>query len=1012
MIAKKYIPLLLAALLLAGGAVLLAAAWPIPTAIAGPAGQQPPASAQAVTLYVSSVTGDDGGNCTLDAPCRTLQRAADLAADGDSIWVAAFDNFTPATYTGGGSAVVTIQHSVTMRGGYVYVHSTVPPIHNWTPGFLPSTIDGEGARRAVAISGDVTPTLQLLTLQNGSAVDGGNVYVDGAQPQLLGLLIQNGTATRGGGIYLNNSIALLTGVIVQGNQADQGGGIYSQDSATRVVEAAVYSNTAATAGGGFYLDGPLSLNPLDWPILMNNYIRYNRAPAGAGLYMYESIPLLVNDVIADNQADGHGGAMYLYASSPQGFHNTLAANAGSDGVYLTHLPGSLWPPVPPIPSLPTLTNTVVVSQAVGLYADTTGLPYPLENRATLRGTLWSGNGSDTAGPGDFDIGTTNVYSLPLFTCAGDPPGCNNPYHLQDASPAVDAGVPVALSLPGTDLLVDIDGQLRPSGSGFDIGVDEVTQPTSAWLLPPLSARVAMPGETVTHTHLLLNTGLADDSFDLALTGGQGWSTLLTPSPIDVAAQSSATVTVQVIVPADAAGGTLETTVLTATSRLGPSTAWAVQTTQVVTAPATADLAIAKTADVQRVAPGEAVHFTLTITNDGPLSSTVAYTLTDTAIPTTAVAAIIAPPGCQVNSATAQFTCSLSLPGGAVPVTQELGVVITTTSTYTGPLVNAAAVQGEVTDPNPFNNLAQATVLVWPSAPRIAVTPEQVAVTLVSGYSTTRELSISNQGDAALNWSVVEAIPPATWLAEEPLSGTTAPSQSTAVVLAFGAAGMAAGTYSTTLNVLSNDATSPLVPVTATLTVITFCRPVAATAFTWEPLDPAAGQAVTLTAQATGTAPISFAWDFGDGSSGSGSIVTHTFAAGTYTVSLAAENPCGQETVRHVLLVLPACMPVTGTALFRQPPAPAAGEAVTLTAQATGTEPITFEWAFGDDGTGSGPIVTHTFASAGLYTVTLTATNACGQDLVQSPVTVLPPGTVYRIYLPLVTRGYTSSRLSR
>jgi PKD repeat protein len=79
-----------------------------------------------------------------------------------------------------------------------------------------------------------------------------------------------------------------------------------------------------------------------------------------------------------------------------------------------------------------------------------------------------------------------------------------------------------------------------------------------------------------------------------------------------------------------------------------------------------------------------------------------------------------------------------------------------------------------------------------------------------------------------------------------------------------------------------------------------------TTFAWTPLTPTAGQLVTFAASATGTAPVTFTWEFGGGSTATGQQVTHTFAdTGTYAVTLTAANPCGQAgAVRSVEVVPP------------------------------------------------------------------------------------------------------------
>ena len=407
-----------------------------------------------------------------------------------------------------------------------------------------------------------------------------------------------------------------------------------------------------------------------------------------------------------------GAALYLWASSPQLFQNTIAQNSGDSGIYLTDEPGQAWPPVAPIPSLPTFTNTIVASQTLGVYVDSSGLPAPLENQITLKSTLWWGNGNDAKGPG-LVVRENDIEGDPRFKCTGKLSDCVLPYHLEEDSAAVDAGIVPALSIPGTDLLVDIDMQLRPSNQAYDIGADEVvTRAFDTWFMPPLSTLSAEPGQTVTHTHQLMNTGQQTDTYDLSFHSDSGWATLLSAPSITLTAQASATVQVRVSVPETATRNMRDTSTstITATSQGAlERKGHAVDVTNVITG-GTADLSLGKWADADVVSPGEAVRFTLVITNAGPLTDTVAVTLTDRALPVEAIAGIEAPSGdCWSDVPRGMVTCTLTLEGA--PITQSLDVVITSSETYTGLLVNTAGIRSSARDLKAGNNLAEATISV-------------------------------------------------------------------------------------------------------------------------------------------------------------------------------------------------------------------------------------------------------------------------------------------------------------
>jgi chitodextrinase len=57
-----------------------------------------------------------------------------------------------------------------------------------------------------------------------------------------------------------------------------------------------------------------------------------------------------------------------------------------------------------------------------------------------------------------------------------------------------------------------------------------------------------------------------------------------------------------------------------------------------------------------------------------------------------------------------------------------------------------------------------------------------------------------------------------------------------------------------------------------------------------------GSATQLIASISGGSSVSYSWDFGDGSSGTGAVITHQYAApGSYTATVTASNTFGQET---------------------------------------------------------------------------------------------------------------------
>lgn len=127
--------------------------------------------------------------------------------------------------------------------------------------------------------------------------------------------------------------------------------------------------------------------------------------------------------------------------------------------------------------------------------------------------------------------------------------------------------------------------------------------------------------------------------------------------------------------------------------------------------------------------------------------------------------------------------------------------------------------------------------------------------------------------------------------------------------------------------------------------------------------------------------VSYAWDFGDGSTGMSAAPSHTYTAeGIYNVTLIVTDDGG--------LTDSAITTATIGAPVNQPPlananGPYAGTVgLTLTFDSTGSNDpdgsiVAYEWNFGDSTTGTGPNPTHTYGAAGTYNVSLTVTDNDG-----------------------------------
>ena len=115
------------------------------------------------------------------------------------------------------------------------------------------------------------------------------------------------------------------------------------------------------------------------------------------------------------------------------------------------------------------------------------------------------------------------------------------------------------------------------------------------------------------------------------------------------------------------------------------------------------------------------------------------------------------------------------------------------------------------------------------------------------------------------------------------------------------------------------------------------------------------------------------WDFDDGTTSPARNVWHSFAAtGTYSVSLTVSSGCLEDFYSEPVVV---CLSPTA-AFSTSPPAPSIGQPVQFTDESTGGA-VAWAWDFGDGGNSTLQNPTHSYATGGSFTVTLTVSEALG-----------------------------------
>lgn len=190
---------------------------------------------------------------------------------------------------------------------------------------------------------------------------------------------------------------------------------------------------------------------------------------------------------------------------------------------------------------------------------------------------------------------------------------------------------------------------------------------------------------------------------------------------------------------------------------------------------------------------------------------------------------------------------------------------------------------------------------------------------------------------------------------------------------------AAGPYTYTVWMRNGVASSTTYSITVAAADPVGVAPVAS--FTASATSGTAPLPVTMTDTSTGDTPMTWLWDFGNGTTSTGQNPSVTYAsAGTYAVSLTAKNASGENTSATQTITVTAADPgvVAPLASFTSVISATDPLSVAMTDTSTGV-PTSWSWDMGNGTTSTEQSPSVTYASAGTYDVSLTATNAGGSD---------------------------------
>ena len=263
--------------------------------------------------------------------------AAEISADGtdcslaDAITAANTDTETNGCTAGDGADTITLSADVTLAAALPVI------IAELTIDGDDHTISGDDTY-AILVVEDADLTVKNVTMEKGSGINGGGIYIQDGLLIIDNVVItENYARDHGGGIYVTFGSLDIKGdsEITRNSAGDSGGGIWVNNANVTMVDAEISENvTAASGGGGMYFTSGTIAHSLE---VMTSTFKKNEATLdGGGLRVSNGIGSIVRSSFIENTADD-GGGMKIYNSTLNIENTTISTNTARLGAGLSAL---------------------------------------------------------------------------------------------------------------------------------------------------------------------------------------------------------------------------------------------------------------------------------------------------------------------------------------------------------------------------------------------------------------------------------------------------------------------------------------------------------------------------------------------------------------------------------------------------------------------------------------------------------------------------------------------------